>query len=455
MDPIAIYDELLAVRRDEAAASIPRLAEELRRRGAQYGGRDLVRVLRPKFVTSGEYATLVYACGVILQAARRLAERVLHSKELRAFVGLSDGETRLIGPKGRVADPCVLARLDSFQTPNGPRFVELNAEAPAGGAFSDAIAGAFAELPIVAEFAKRTGAFMVPNRDRLLETLLVCWSAAGGRGRPSILVTDYLDARTVNEFHLVAEHFRRAGFACVVEDPRRLEYRGGRLYAQGRTVDLVYRRVLANEFLEREAELASLWSAFRDGAVVMVNPFRCKLVHKKVTFALLTGDGGDDGWLTAEERRVIREHVPWTRKVRETRTTYAGRTVDLLPFVAENRDRFVLKPSDEYGGKGVVLGWQTGADEFESALAAACRAHWVVQERVEPVEEPFPVFEPPLASATMTVDLDPYLYFGHVHGVLARLAAGSISNVTSGGGQVPVMVVPEWPRGDNPVMRSP
>jgi uncharacterized circularly permuted ATP-grasp superfamily protein len=177
----------------------------------------------------------------------------------------------------------------------------------------------------------------------------------------------------------------------------------------------------------------------------MVNPFRCKLVHKKATFALLTGDG-DASWMTAEERRVIDAHVPWTRKVRETKTAWRGKTVDLLPHVLENRERFVLKPSDEYGGKGVVLGWETAADAFERALRDACSGHWVVQERVTPIEETFPALEPPLAPVKMTVDLDPYLYFGHMHGMLARLAAGSISNVTSGGGQTPVLVVPDWPR---------
>jgi uncharacterized circularly permuted ATP-grasp superfamily protein len=445
VDAIKIFDDLQERDRAAYAGSIPGLREDLARGGAQYGGRDLVRVLRPKFVTSGEYETLRYVCGVIVQAARRLADRVLQSPELRAFVGLSEGEARLVEPPGLVADPCVLARLDSFQTQDGPKFVELNAEAPAGSGFGDVIAETFAEHPLIRELSARTGAFFVPNCDRLLETLLVCWRAAGKSKKPSILITDYLEARTVKEFHVIAERFRRGGFECVVEDPRRLSYEDGRLHAAGRPVDLVYRRVLANEFLDRESELQALWSAYRDGSVVLVNPFRCKLVHKKATFALLTGDG-DDGWMTAEERRVIRAHVPWTRKVRECRTEWRGKAVDLLPFVNENRERFVLKPSDEYGGKGVVLGWECDQAAFERALREACSGCWVVQERVHPISETFPAFEPALEPVKMTVDLDPYLYFGHLHGMLARLAAGSISNVTSGGGQTPVMVVPDWPR---------
>jgi hypothetical protein len=43
----------------------------------------------------------------------------------------------------------------------------------------------------------------------------------------------------------------------------------------------------------------------------------------------------------------------------------------------------------------------------------------------------------------MIVDLDPYIYLGQVSGVLARLAAGALCNVTSGGGQVPVFLAPD------------
>ena len=166
-----------------------------------------------------------------------------------------------------MADPCVLARLDSFQTAEGPRFVELNAEAPAGGGFGDVIAARVLGAPLIREFSEKTGAYFVRNCDRLLETLLVCWRAARKTRKPAILITDYLEARTINEFHIIAEHFRRAGFECLVEDPRKLDYRDRRLHAQGRPVDLVYRRVLANEFLDRESELQALWSAYRDGAV--------------------------------------------------------------------------------------------------------------------------------------------------------------------------------------------
>jgi hypothetical protein len=39
------------------------------------------------------------------------------------------------------------------------------------------------------------------------------------------------------------------------------------------------------------------------------------------------------------------------------------------------------------------------------------------------------------------VDLDPYVFDGEVEGFLTRLSATSLANVTSGGGQVPSLLV--------------
>jgi hypothetical protein len=67
----------------------------------------------------------------------------------------------------------------------------------------------------------------------------------------------------------------------------------------------------------------------------------------------------------------------------------------------------------------------------------------VLQERIPTTAEPFPHLEQGLDDQMMIVDLDPYIYLGQVSGVLARLAAGALCNVTSGGGQVPVFLAPD------------
>jgi uncharacterized circularly permuted ATP-grasp superfamily protein len=199
-----------------------------------------------------------------------------------------------------------------------------------------------------------------------------------------------------------------------------------------------------NEFLERRAEVQGLFEAVRDRAVVMVNPFRCKPIHKKAIFAVLTDDEMQRHF-TAEERAAILAHVPWTRRVQEGRTTRQGETVDLPSWIVAHRERLVMKPNDEYGGKGVFIGWEMTASEWETALATALRSSYVVQEKVELLKQSFPELAPDLRFRDFVVDLDPYVFDGEVEGFLTRLSGTSLANVTSGGGQVPAFLVEPRP----------
>jgi hypothetical protein len=96
----------------------------------------------------------------------------------------------------------------------------------------------------------------------------------------------------------------------------------------------------------------------------------------------------------------------------------------------------VLKPNDEYGGKGVVLGWTVDRHEWEQTLIGALTTSFVVQEKVAVPREPFPVVLDRVHFLDLSVDCDPYLFWGRVGGVLTRLSSSALLNVTAGAGSV-------------------
>ena len=77
-------------------------------------------------------------------------------------------------------------------------------------------------------------------------------------------------------------------------------------------IDIVYKRLLVNEYLPIMREQPALLDAYRAGAICMVNSFRSKMIHKKTLFAVLT-DARYASLFSAEERETIAGHVPWTR----------------------------------------------------------------------------------------------------------------------------------------------
>ena len=227
--------------------------------------------------------------------------------------------------------------------------------------------------------------------------------------------------------------YEDAGVKTVICDPRALEFRQGKLYAQGTAVNLVYRRVLTSELLQRGEDTLALREAYLAGAACVVNSFRAKLLHKKMSLALLSDERYERLYTTAQ-RTAIRRHIPWTRRVRP----------ELAEQIARERERMVLKPNDEYGGKGVVLGWTVDQAEWEAAIQVATTQSYVVQEAVEIPRVPFPVVLDGLKYLDLAVDLDPYLFDGRAGGFMTRVSAAALLNVTAGAGSVvPTFVVEE------------
>jgi hypothetical protein len=410
-----------------------------------------VTVLRPRFVTAAQYDLVQRACGLVAGAAHRLALAILDDDALRADLMLTPGEERLIAMHPGYREPSAHSRMDTFLTVDGRslQFVEYNAESPAAIAYEDVLSEVFEQLPAMRAFAQSYTLSKLPSRHRLLETLLASWREFGGSGPPAIAILDWKDLPTHSEFLLFQRYFREHNLEAVICSPDELVFEDGRLYAQtseGRArIDLVYKRVLTSEFLIHYGDAAfdhPLVQAYAASKVCLVNSFRAKLLHKKSIFALLTDDTLADR-LTPEERDAIARHVPWTRLVRADATTYQGEQVDLLDFARKNQERLLLKPNDEYGGKGILIGWETSADEWERGLKEALQSPFVVQERVEIAYEDYPaMLDGQLQIGRRLVDTDPFLFGAEVNGSLCRLSTVTLLNVTAGGGStVPVFVI--------------
>jgi hypothetical protein len=102
-----------------------------------------------------------------------------------------------------------------------------------------------------------------------------------------------------------------------------------------------------------------------------------------------------------------------------------------------------MKPNDEYGGKGVFIGWETSESDWDAAIAEGLAASYVVQEKVELQRQSFPELaeDGSIRHRDLVIDLDPFVLQGEVEGFLTRLSGTSLANVTSGGGQVPAFLL--------------
>jgi uncharacterized circularly permuted ATP-grasp superfamily protein len=443
-DAIATYHDLLT---DPVAAdSQARLEEQTRRRGLFFGDRWVCSVLRPRFLTAAQHGFLRSRVRALLPAFAKLYRTALADAGFRRQFGLTETEEALLAADLGIPDPSPTARLDSFFVSERElKFTEYNTETPAGAGYHDVLTEVFYGLPVMQEFQRRYAVRPLPARPGVLRALLGSFRRWQGHRSepPRIAILDWREVPTSSEFRIFEDYFRSQSLDCRIIDPRECEYQGGRLSAGDYPINLIYKRVLIGELLQRGGLDHPVVRAVRDGAVCLVNGFRCKILYKKASFAALS-DERNAHLFTDAERQAVADHIPWTRVVAERKTEYRGRPIDLVPYVLDHREDFVLKPNDEYGGKGIVLGWTVDAGTWERAVRAALAEPFVVQERVNLPREVFPGFEGGrLHFLERMLDTDPFVCFGEaMDGCLTRISTEALLNVTAGGGStVPTFVV--------------
>jgi uncharacterized circularly permuted ATP-grasp superfamily protein len=442
MGAAAEYNRLLEADPGAAVEQAGRLEEAFRAGGVTYDGAPMPTFLRPHFVARADWDRLRGAGRRLLELAARVARHAFEGDVARlcAFLGTPEAESRWVRLDPGPPD-VVWSRLDAFLTADGPQFIEINSDAPAGFGYGDRMARLFQELPVFRAFARGRRVAYVASGPPLLRAIVGLWRERGGAGAPVVVVVDWADVKTRADQEILREAFEAAGVACVRADPRDVEARGGRLLAGGRAVDVVYRRAVLSELVEREDEARALLAAYRDGLALFVNSFRCRLSEDKAFFALLT-DEAFASLLSEEERRFVAEVAPWTRKLAERRTRRHGREIDLVPHAIEKREELVLKPAHAYGGRSVYVGAETGPEEWEKAVRAGLGEAWVVQERVAIPEETFPVVTGGrLASEPRKVNTNPFYVRGAEAGAVTRASRSAVINLSAGGGSVPMFVV--------------
>jgi len=441
-DAISRYNRLLENGAQRDLSWVDQLQSSMEERGLSAGGRLICPFLRPSFISRRQYESLVRTSEALIAAIDRMEQMVLANPALLARLELLPAEKMLATIDPGYESLEVTARFDSHLRNGHLHFVQYNADSPGGAGYADALTDLFWDVPPMKEMRKRYTFTRTGGRKHLLQALLKAYKQFGGARKPNIAIVEfrapYHSGRS--EYELFRDYFREEGYAAEIVSPEQLEYRNRILRKEKFNIDLVYRRLGVQEFLMRFDLNHPLVQAYRDRAVCMINSFRSELAHKKAMFGLLT----DDSLVAkfpAPERKAIREHVPWTRLVAATKTTYEDRSVDLPEFIAQHRDRLALKPNDDSSDLHTYRGWEMDDAGWERAVKQAMRAPYVVQERVDPVLSVFPLMTfGQLELREMQVDVHPHAYLGKVQGCTSWISNGK-SGFSTASGLAPTFIV--------------
>jgi glutathionylspermidine synthase len=406
-----------------------------------FAGRTIPFVLMPHFVSPGQLRRVRRAVACLSAALDRFCDAYAEDGRLREELAVPAAEDALIRLDPGFSRPLRICRLDAFLQGYEVKFLEFNADSPAGIGYTDVLYEGLRraiDLPGVrAEFETA----YTPMLPLLIDTLLGAYRELRGERSelpetPRLALVDVEGSPSVPEFRIICAAARAVGIEALWGTLDDVAYDGTHLRVRGEPVHLVYRRALLEDLPEGD-----LIAAARDRRAAVVNPFRARVANNKKLFALLQ-DPRFAHLVEERERRVIDETIPWTRVLRPGRTSYGDWVVDLLQFVSDNRERLVLKPASDYGGHGVSLGMETDQSRWDSLIEEHVEdGDFVVQEYVPVPEEMFPTVEDGHVQMRLKrFNINPFGIGGRYAGMITRISDQAVINVTAGGGLLPSVV---------------
>jgi len=329
--------------------------------------------------------------------------------------------------------PVPVSRYDGYYDPakNSLVFNEFNADGTSGMNQTNTLEEIFLDNPLGKKMAERFGLGFRDLRDQVLEVLLRNYRKAGGaKTRPNIAIMDFRETASPEEFEGLKKAFSAQGYGTAIVDPRDLTYEKGVLAAGGLPIDILYRRLVTVDLLERREEAGPFIKAYKEGNVCTIGSLRTEVVHSKIIFCLLT-DPAYKRFFTPAERNFLADHIPWTRKLTLS-------DPELLRAVLDEKDSLMLKPHNAYASKGHIVGQDCSQEEWEESVRRLADTCYLVQEKIPAPGKEF--ITPQGSREFLKINLGTYVFDGKLSGFYTRISKEVVISTLRKGYVVPTLI---------------
>jgi carboxypeptidase Taq len=419
-------------------------------------------MLRPLLAMNEQLAYVHHVCQRLTEALKRLPSLYLGDPDVRRVIAITEGEESWLRDTWTAAhqrNNTVYGRLDAVCdfTAAGWQdtlhFMEANLSGVGGINYAPLCEHLVMRDIVPTVLAHDPGLRIELPRDQrdLFVQVLIDHARSLGRTacRLCFIEPKYAEDGINEQSVLSSSLAKRHGLTITHADPIELRIKDGDVYYGDDCVDVAYRDYEVRDLIELEAEqgkpLDAMRLLFKTNRVVssLVGDF-----DHKSCWEILTDPAIAEKYFSAEECRLFRRHVLWTRVIGDRRTTLPHNVEgDLLEFTRTHREQLVLKPNRSYGGDGVTLGASTEPAEWDRLINEAvanaddCEASWVVQSATN-----LPVSEFPIVGADGRIFNEPfYAVMGFAPtenglGIMCRVSQKQVVNVAQHGGMAAVLI---------------
>lgn len=419
-------------------------------------------MLRPLLAMNEQMAYVHHVCQRLTEALKRLPQLYLNDENVERVIAITPGEQewlRETWTRAHNRNNTVYGRLDAVcdftaaSWQDTLHFMEANLSG-VGGINYAPLCEHLVMRDIVPTILAHDPALRIEmprdQRDLFIQVLIDHARSIGRDGcRLSFIEAKYAEDG-INEQAVLSQSLaKRHGLTITHADPTELRIKDGDVYCGDDCVDVAYRDYEVRDLIELEEELGKPLDAmrllFKQNRVVssLVGDF-----DHKSCWEVLTDPAIAEKYFSAEECRLFRRHVLWTRVIADRATTLPHNVEgDLLEFTRTHRELLVLKPNRSYGGDGVTIGAATEQGEWERLIneavanASDSEMNWVVQSATQ-----LPVAEFPVVGQDGRVFSEPfYAVMGFAPtenglGIMCRVSQKQVVNVAQHGGMAAVLI---------------
>jgi len=397
---------------------------------AIYRGIPVACLYMPKLITPDAWAAFQAAAATIVGILDKVIQKYLDDANYRKLFPFSPRLEELILTEAGYPRLLPIARLDIFfnEDDYSFQFCEFNADGASAmnedREINIALSDGHAMSKLREDYEITTFEFFDSWVHEFAE---IYKSYTRAVKSPRIVITDFMEGATSNEFIQFQKAFRNAGYETDICEIRDFIYENGKLRTpDGRQVDAIYRRAVTRDIMDNIDAIPAFLQAARENAVCFVGHFRTQIIHNKAIFRILRLPE-TLSFLTEAEQKYVLAHIP------ETSRLNAGE-FDLRE-VCQNKDDWIIKPEDLYGSRGVFAGVDMDADVWKEAVESSMNTGYLLQRFCPPYKSPNMDFNasprPEIAMYNNITGM--FVYNGKLQGIYSRAGLkGTISPFTNG-----------------------
>ncbi len=384
---------------------------------ARYHGNYVRTCYMPKLFSEEEYGYFSEIIDTLYKIFDKIIRRYFEDEAYRKKFGFDERLERLILRCDRRYLTIPIARIDIFYNEETKefKFCEFNTDG----------SSAMNEDRELNNSLKDAGAFKEYVRKNEVRTceLFYSWISemesmykekSGGKQLKNVAIADFTSNASMEEFEVFEQCFKKSGFNAEICEIRDMVYDNGVLRTKsGMEVQAVYRRAVTSDILKHYDEVSDFISAVCDNKVLLFGDFFTQIVHNKILYKIIWEED-TLGMLSEKQREFVIRHVP---------KTFRPDSIQKELIIGE-KDKWILKPEDSYGSKGIYPGISFSDEEWKDIVENKVDfGSYILQEFYTPYADDNYILENGRLNKRKFYNLTGmYVYNGKFAGIYSRIS---------------------------------